>query len=247
MNQLPDDVLQGFLAWHSNAKARGLFSQGEAISVYTMLKEAFLAGTMYQPLPQRQPSRDALDDKRREIMRRYAPPQPYAGPREGRLQVQFPPERQQARVWPDPAPDYVQHGTVTGRIPPFDPATESGYPMRMPSFTPAGPAGGLDYREPGRHPLAGPSEETLRRVHDGLTRNLDPAPAPMMHTETVWMGPDPHREAQRHVETQIMPALVDEDDNYGPPGPVLTATGVLEPLPGAPEYEGPPDDMATDV
>lgn len=85
----------------------------------------------------------------------------------------------------------------------FRAAFYAGYAARpMPQRVPSREA--LDYREHGRHPLAGPSPETLECVQRNIKddRLPRPYPAEFEHTDVVW-----HRTGT---------------GSFGPPGPVPT-------------------------
>lgn len=210
MNEDTEPLVQ-FQAYYGSAAQKSLESE----SGYVQLREAFYAGYRARPQEPIAPSRDALS-VRKDILRRYSPPQPSFRPGDGSADYL-------------PAPDFIQHGTVTGRIPrPDGPITRENFMLQ------AGNAPRMDQREPvdyadkarrfhevyGVEPakvVAGPDPETLERIHDQLKAKgvveypapvIDTAPVGLEHTETVWDG--------------------DTTMQFGARGPVPTALSLQE-------------------
>ena len=162
--------LTQFQEWYGSRARAGLDSQSE----YVKLREAFFAGYAARPRPPIEPSRDALGDKK-DVLERYRVARYAPAP----------------RFMPSPAPDYIQHGTVTGRLParrPYDPGEKARHFAEVYNFEPK-PASTVEF-------------EVLERVRDELrdtgqvTYPVEPAddgtnpgfPAVTRADTTVWDG-----------------------------------------------------------
>lgn len=188
MNEDTEPLAQ-FQDFYRDTASRPAFADQ---SFYAQLRAAFYAGFAARPRPPIEPSRNALDSAERSLAR-YAEQRPNDKlrfyPAGGGMPVE------------GPLPDYIQHGTITGRLGPM--------PRRDPDkATRMRQAYGIE-------PVAGPDPATLERVHDELTRTgqveypveppsddtnprlpavtradtaLMPAQTGLEHTETVWDG-----------------------------------------------------------
>jgi hypothetical protein len=197
--------LTQFQEWYGSRARAGLDGQSE----YVKFREAFFAGYAARPRPPIEPSRDALIDKTSRMARYY--------------RGTYLPSPQYDDL---PPSDYIQRGTVTGRMPPFD-YIKTDFPQR----TPQPPREDFELR-------AGPGPETLGRIHDKLrdTGQVDyPVEPPADST-------NPGFPAVTRSDTKLMPALTPDllDDpafehtdtvwngQYGAPGPVPTPLSVQE-------------------
>ena len=181
---LPGDVLNAFLAWHTDAMKRGLFSDDMAISEYTRQKEAFLAGWNAARRPPKviEPGKHALDD----------PGSPLAWAQEIQRNAQ------KSHI---PHPDGVmerfraRHNVPVAYTPPPD---RPGEPMA--DFVPTSIV----------EPVLGPPlREVLDRVHTRL-RDVMPPGVPLYPPGTGLYTTDPHHYDPARRETRHdLPALPD--------------------------------------
>lgn len=68
------DPLEQFHAWYDKIERL------DELTRYSLAREAFFAGHAAPPWTPLLPSRDALTERQRDILRRHQPPQPNAGP-----------------------------------------------------------------------------------------------------------------------------------------------------------------------
>lgn len=226
---MKDEPLEQFQTYYGSQAQRAVAGEAE----YVRLREAFYAGHRARPAEPLEPSRTVLDGARRlEKARRfqqvygvppekvrdlgeYAPEPLYDGLRPvGRQHGYLP-----APGW-DVPPDYVQHGTVTGRFPQRKPVPEE---LRR------------------VEPVAGPDQATMERIAEQLRQKgvseypsprpmppadstnpgfpaVDARPVGLEHVTTVWDGEMAPEEA----------AEIDKTIQFGSPGPVPTPLSLSE-------------------
>jgi hypothetical protein len=187
--------LTQFQEWYDSRDRAALDSQSE----YAKFREAFFAGFAARPRPPIEPSRDALIEKTSRLARYY---------REA-----YVPNRGQKDVPWMPAPEFTQHGTITGRFPRRDP--DKGRRMAE--------AYGVE-------PVAGPSPETLERIHTKLTQD-----GVVEYPEPPADFTNPGFPAVTRADTQLMPTTPGFEytetvwePRYGAPGPVPTPLGIQD-------------------
>lgn len=211
-----------FTEWWPGGRERWI---SQSMSTHEFVRQAYLAGYEARS-SQLRTLAYTPDSERADILRRFAPPSPYRA-------TNFTPDGLPGDGSADylPAPDYIQKGTITGRIPPL-PVIDAPYSPPEMKLATSGIlqepiTGAFPRRDPdkarrfaeayGVQPVAGPHPETLERIHEKLTRDgvveypapvIDTPPVGLEHTETVWDG--------------------DTTMQFGARGPVPTIPGLQE-------------------
>jgi hypothetical protein len=200
-DQEPLTQFQDF--YHASTRRPGFTEQ----SFYAQLRAAFYAGYAARPRPPIEPSRDALDDANR-YLRAYGERFPQK-PRQI-IDAPYGEAELAAHKYLAAEPDFIQHGTITGRFPRRDPDKA----RRMAE------AYGIEQ-------VAGPSPETLERIHTKLTQDGV--------VEYPSDSTNPGFPAVTRSDTQLMPTTPGFEytetvwePRYGASGPVPTPLGIEE-------------------